>query len=87
MTSSGFDLQDRQHSVSMLRDGHFMAAHLQGMRKLTSKVLLMRKQHDHVKRPPEQATARSLQLTSMGRLLTIFTMTRRLRIMPGGSPL
>jgi hypothetical protein len=53
----------------MLRDGHFMAAHMQGLGKLTSKFFLMRKQHDHVKGPTEQATARSLQLTSIGRLL------------------
>jgi hypothetical protein len=53
----------------MLRDGHFMATHMQGLGKLTSKFFLMRKQHDHVKRPPEQATARSLRLTSIGRLL------------------
>ena len=46
-----------------------MAAHMQGLGKLTSKFFLMRKQHDHVKGPTEQATARSLQLTSIGRLL------------------
>src|SRR5687768_1012615 len=33
----------------MLRDGHFMASHMQGMGKLTSKFFLMREKHDHEK--------------------------------------